>query len=169
MTEAVGVTLSPQNKENKFIAEGTGGIFHCEDEPMQLEWGRLGELSRRNTMCPSHLKTSYPVETQRYNPIRFQEDALRASTIDNQTVINCDQQPGSGRKRKQGWDSNDSGSDSADSKTSKQVGSCNDYIDTLIESNVCCKSPQKEHPVKPCLCTHTRPFISPIKPLSMRV
>lgn len=89
---------------------------------MEFEWGRLGELSRRNTMCPSHLKTSYPVETQHYAPSKFQDDALRQSTIGNDTVINIKgQQPGSGRKRKQGWDSADSGSDSADSKSSKQV------------------------------------------------
>lgn len=102
------------------VPKGTGGIFHCEDEPMEFEWGRLGELSRRNTMCPSHLKTSYPVETQLYKPSRFRDDALRESTISNDTVISIKgQQPGSGRKRKQGWDSTDSGSDSADSKTSK--------------------------------------------------
>ena len=44
---------------------GAGALFSCEDEPMQdFEWGRLGELQRRNTMCLPHLKTSYPVETQ---------------------------------------------------------------------------------------------------------
>lgn len=86
---------------------------------MDFEWGRLGELSRRNTMCPSHLKTSYPVETQRYKPEKFREDALRESTMNSHAGVGP--QPGSGRKRKQGWDTTDSGSDSADSKTSKQV------------------------------------------------
>lgn len=87
---------------------------------MELEWGRIGELSRRNTMCPSHLKTSYPVETQQYNPNKFQEDALRQSTI-NSHVLKRDQQPGSGRKRKQGWDSAESSSDSGESKNSKHA------------------------------------------------
>lgn len=76
-----------------------------------MEWGRIGELSRRNTMCPSHLKTSYPVETQNINPRTFRDDALRESTIGNQTVINQAELTGSGKKRKQNFDSN-SGSDS---------------------------------------------------------
>lgn len=88
---------------------------------MELEWGRLGELSRRNTMCPSHLKTSYPVETQRYNPRKFHDDALRESTIGNRTIVNAEL-TGSGKKRKQTWDT-DSGSDSADGKKVSSGGS----------------------------------------------
>ncbi|XP_052283652.1 nuclear mitotic apparatus protein 1-like isoform X2 [Dreissena polymorpha] len=99
------------------VPRGTGGLYNCEDEPMELEWGRIGELSRRNTMCPSHLKTSYPVETQRYNPNRFREDALRESHI------GTGQLTASGKKRKQVFDT-DSGSDSSDSKNKQAKTGC---------------------------------------------
>ena len=95
------------------IAEGTGGLYHCEDEPMEFEWGRLGELQRRNTLCPAHLKTAYPVETQMYKPKKFRDDALRESTIGNVTLQGAEH--GSGRKRKHYRD--DSSSDSADNKS----------------------------------------------------
>jgi hypothetical protein len=58
-----------------------GGVFHCEDEPVEFEWNRLTELQRRNTLCPAHLKTSYPVETQRVKPQEFTDDALRYSLM----------------------------------------------------------------------------------------
>ena len=35
-----------------------------EDEPEQLEFGRLSELQRRNTLYLPHLRSAYPVETQ---------------------------------------------------------------------------------------------------------
>ena len=45
---------------------GMRALLSSEDEPDDdLEWGRLSELQRRNTLCLPHLKTSYPVETQR--------------------------------------------------------------------------------------------------------
>jgi len=81
---------------------------------MEFEWGRIGELSRRNTMCPSHLKTSYPVETQRYAPNRFRDDALRQSTIGTRSQSNVEL-TASGKKRKQTWDTESSSEDS-DSK-----------------------------------------------------
>lgn len=84
----------------------------CEDEPMEFEWGRLGELQRRNTLCPAHLKTSYPVETQTYQPTKFRDDALRESTMGNVTLQTAEH--GSGRKRKHQRD--DSSGDSSDSK-----------------------------------------------------
>jgi len=58
-------------------------------------------------MCPSHLKTSYPVETQIINPRRFRDDALRESTFG----INNAELTGSGKKRKKTWDT-DSSTDS---------------------------------------------------------
>lgn len=67
-----------------------GGMFHCEDEPEEFEWNRLTELQRRNTLCLPHLKTSYPVETQRVKPQEISDDALRQSIMPS----------GSGKKRK---------------------------------------------------------------------
>lgn len=65
-------------------------MFHCEDEPEEFEWNRLTELQRRNTLCLPHLKTSYPVETQRVKPQEMSDEALRQSIMPN----------GSGKKRK---------------------------------------------------------------------
>nr|XP_033804927.1 nuclear mitotic apparatus protein 1 isoform X2 [Geotrypetes seraphini] len=37
----------------------------CQDEPDLLEeWNRIAELQQRNKICPPHLKTSYPLESQ---------------------------------------------------------------------------------------------------------
>lgn len=65
-------------------------MFHCEDEPEEFEWNRLTELQRRNTLCLPHLKTSYPVETQRVKPQEMSDEALRQSIMPS----------GSGKKRK---------------------------------------------------------------------
>ncbi|XP_067841699.1 nuclear mitotic apparatus protein 1 isoform X2 [Heptranchias perlo] len=36
----------------------------CQDEPDQLDdWNRIAELQRRNGVCPPHMKTSYPLES----------------------------------------------------------------------------------------------------------
>ena len=86
----------------------------CEDEPIDFEWGRLSELQRRNTLCPAHLKTSYPVETQTCRPSKFREDALRESTMGNVTLQT--EEPGSGRKRKH-QQRDDSSSDSSDNRS----------------------------------------------------
>lgn len=85
-----------------------GGMFHCEDEPEEFEWNRLTELQRRNTLCLPHLKTSYPVETQRVKPKDFTDDALRYSIMPN----------GSGKKRKK-----EQLSDEDDPKSSMQLRS----------------------------------------------
>lgn len=83
-----------------------GGVFHCEDEPEEFEWNRLTELQRRNTLCPAHLKTSYPVETQHVKPQEFTDDALRYSMMP------------SGKKRK-----NEQLSDEDDTKSSMHLRS----------------------------------------------
>lgn len=39
-------------------------LLSSEDEPEELEWGRLSELQRRNTLCLPHMRSCYPVELQ---------------------------------------------------------------------------------------------------------
>lgn len=75
--------------------KGLGPLFNSEDEPEQIQFGvldeenldrvakeslpqeddsRLSELSRRNTLCLPHLRTSYPVETQMGLSAEFNND-----------------------------------------------------------------------------------------------
>lgn len=75
---------------------GTGHMFSCEDEPPDFEWSRLNELQRRNTLCLPHLKTSYPVETQRCTSKNFNDDKLQKSQYTSSSNFLTD----SGRKRK---------------------------------------------------------------------
>uniref|UniRef100_UPI00398E5804 nuclear mitotic apparatus protein 1-like isoform X4 n=1 Tax=Pristiophorus japonicus TaxID=55135 RepID=UPI00398E5804 len=51
----------------------------CQDEPDQLDdWNRIAELQRRNGVCPPHLKTSYPLESNTgTNESIVSEDELR--------------------------------------------------------------------------------------------
>ncbi|XP_056009010.1 nuclear mitotic apparatus protein 1-like isoform X2 [Ostrea edulis] len=100
------------------------GVFHCEDEPEEFEWNRLTELQRRNTLCPAHLKTSYPVETQHVKPQEFTDDALRYSMMP------------SGKKRK-----NEQLSDEDDTKSSMHLRS----IKQAKHGSV----PQKSAPLTP--------------------
>lgn len=58
---------------------GMRALLSSEDEPDDdlLEWGRLSELQRRNTLCLPHLKTSYPVETQLRALSEMSEEKLK--------------------------------------------------------------------------------------------
>ncbi|XP_074651919.1 uncharacterized protein LOC141906497 isoform X2 [Tubulanus polymorphus] len=60
-------------------------LFSCDDEPPfhDLEWGRLNELQRRNTLCPPHMKSSYPVETQVIDPDEMSQELMKKSTSDS--------------------------------------------------------------------------------------
>ncbi|XP_078078773.1 nuclear mitotic apparatus protein 1-like isoform X2 [Mustelus asterias] len=63
------------------IASSTNTLYpgSCQDEPDQLEdWNRIAELQRRNGVCPPHLKTSYPLESNTAtNESMITEDELR--------------------------------------------------------------------------------------------
>ncbi|TRY74701.1 hypothetical protein TCAL_06405 [Tigriopus californicus] len=43
--------------------------------------GRISELSRRNSMYPAHLQSSYPAETQFYAAKQFRDDDLRSGRL----------------------------------------------------------------------------------------
>ncbi|CAC5415354.1 unnamed protein product [Mytilus coruscus] len=57
-----------------------------DDEGEVLEWKRLGELSRRNTLCLPHLKTSYPVETQKIQLRVFPDRQLQQSHLSTNSL-----------------------------------------------------------------------------------
>jgi len=57
-------------------------VLSSEDEPEDLEWGRLSELQRRNTLCLPHMRSCYPVELATAAPT--DDDALEAGeTLDD--------------------------------------------------------------------------------------
>ena len=70
-----------------------------------LEWTRLGELSRRNTLCLPHLKTSYPVETQKIQLSMFPDKSLQKSRMKSNGLKKRKQDSGDEEDMKTDYDS----------------------------------------------------------------
>ncbi|XP_077862526.1 uncharacterized protein LOC100370042 [Saccoglossus kowalevskii] len=72
-------TLDAVNKQTTGRA-GFVLMGGCEDEPEHFDWNRVSEMQRRNTLCPPHLRTAYPIETQHATPTKVEENALKNKT-----------------------------------------------------------------------------------------
>lgn len=61
---------------NKYLADLKEG--HCVvGTSGDSRSSRVSELVWRNSMCPPHLKSSYPAELQFASPTRFKEDDIK--------------------------------------------------------------------------------------------
>ncbi|XP_040563988.1 uncharacterized protein [Lepeophtheirus salmonis] len=93
-----GRTQSESNFNTRRPPNGVGALFNVDDEEGEMfsnsylsdvkegictvnQSGRLSELCRRNTLQPSHLKSSYPIETQFYNTDQFKENELQEGKV----------------------------------------------------------------------------------------
>lgn len=60
---------------NKYLTDLKEG--HCVVGLSGDRSSRITELALRNSMCPPHLKSSYPAEMQFTSPTRFKEEDLK--------------------------------------------------------------------------------------------
>lgn len=60
---------------NKYLSDLKEGrcIVDSNEDPAN----RMTELMFRNSLCPPHLKSCYPAETQFTTPSRFKEDDIK--------------------------------------------------------------------------------------------
>uniref|UniRef100_A0A1Y1KCN0 Uncharacterized protein n=1 Tax=Photinus pyralis TaxID=7054 RepID=A0A1Y1KCN0_PHOPY len=67
---------------NKYLVDLKSGRCFLPNE-QENNVSRLSELKWRNSLCPPHLKSSYPAETQFNSPTQFKEEELKLGDLDD--------------------------------------------------------------------------------------
>ncbi|KAK9732199.1 hypothetical protein QE152_g13020 [Popillia japonica] len=84
---------------NKYLADLKEG--HCVvGTSGDSRSSRVSELVWRNSMCPPHLKSSYPAELQFASPTRFKEDDIKTGNIDFDDSMSTKLLPGEKPRKK---------------------------------------------------------------------
>lgn len=65
---------------NKYLSDLKEGRVVLPGEK-ECYAGRISELAWRNSLCPPHLKSSYPAELQFASPRRFKEEDIKVKFI----------------------------------------------------------------------------------------
>ncbi|XP_077862234.1 uncharacterized protein LOC100377654 [Saccoglossus kowalevskii] len=95
---SLNCTLDTTDKQTT----GRAGFVYmggCEDEPEHFDWDRVSEMQRRNTLCPPHLRTAYPIETQNATPSKVEENSLR-NKIRKRKAFMFEEEENQGARRK---------------------------------------------------------------------